>query len=159
METQFSSSFARLEQMLSGLGTKSLAVNPDSSDSSNTHRSHHLPPTRKSKNRLQINCVESRHPLLQHTDRFGDDIPPKRKKILRIGFQNIGGFPTNLTEPKEDFIRLGITNWEFDIFGLVETNQDWHTTTRRKQIMVSNKGMVGVSAHLLLQQHYIPSYT
>lgn len=59
------------------------------------------------------------------SNRFGDDIPQKRQKILRIGFQNIGGFSTTNHQLKDDLIRRGITKWEFDIFGLAETNIDW----------------------------------
>jgi hypothetical protein len=42
--------------------------------------------------------------------------------ILRIGFQNIGGFPINKGKYKEGVIRRGITKWKFDIFGCAETN-------------------------------------
>jgi hypothetical protein len=44
---------------------------------------------------------------------------------LRIGFQNIGGFPSQTSNIKEEFIRLGIINWEFNLFGVAETNLDW----------------------------------
>jgi hypothetical protein len=44
---------------------------------------------------------------------------------LRVRFQNIGGFPSQKNSPKDDLIRTGITNWEFDVIGLVETNLDW----------------------------------
>jgi hypothetical protein len=89
-------------------------------------RSPHLSPTIPSKNRLHIEHVGKSNTLLQHTDRFGDNIPLKKKNILRVGFQNIGGFPSKCMDPKEDFIRLGLTNWNFDLFGLAETNRDWH---------------------------------
>jgi len=48
----------------------------------------------------------------------------KRNNVLRIGFQNIGGFPTNKSKIKEDNIRIGLTKWEFDIFSCAETNLD-----------------------------------
>jgi hypothetical protein len=62
---------------------------------------------------------------LQKSDQFGDDIPLKPKKTLRIGFQNIGGFPVQQSDIKNDYIRIGISNWDFDIFGIAETNLDW----------------------------------
>jgi len=49
----------------------------------------------------------------------------KKKNTLRIGFQNVGGFPTQKGKFKEDNIRLGLQKWEFDIFGMAETNLDW----------------------------------
>ncbi len=56
---------------------------------------------------------------------FGHNIPKKSSNILRIGFQNIGGFSTTSKTLKDDAIRGGITTWEFDIMGLAETNVDW----------------------------------
>jgi hypothetical protein len=57
-------------------------------------------------------------------DRFGVDIRKKGENILRIKFQNIGGFSINKTKHKEKIIRQGITKWEFDVFGCAETNID-----------------------------------
>jgi hypothetical protein len=76
-------------------------------------RSLHLPSSFKNKNRLQ------------QTERFGDHIQLKKKNTLRIGFQNIGGFPSQRKDPKEDLIRSGLNTWSFDVFGLAETNLDW----------------------------------
>jgi len=56
---------------------------------------------------------------------FGDNIYVRQENILRIGFQNAGGFPTQKGKAKEDNIRQGILKWDFDIFGMVETNLDW----------------------------------
>jgi hypothetical protein len=56
---------------------------------------------------------------------FGDNIYVKQKNTLRIGFQNVGGFPTQRGKLKEDNIRQGVTRWDFDIFGMEETNLDW----------------------------------
>jgi hypothetical protein len=66
---------------------------------------------------------------LQHSDRFGDNIPLKPKNTLRIGFQNIGGFPTQTSHIKEDYIQIGLSNWNFDIVGLIEANTDWRLKT------------------------------
>jgi hypothetical protein len=49
----------------------------------------------------------------------------KQKNTLRVAFQNIGGFPSKKNDIKEDYIRMGLSKWDFDIFGLVETNLDW----------------------------------
>ncbi len=58
-------------------------------------------------------------------DRFVDFITKKGKDILRIGFQNIGGFPTTTGKIKDELIRKGIAKYEFDVFGCAETNVDW----------------------------------
>ena len=43
------------------------------------------------------------------SDTFGDEITTKGENIFRVGFQNIGGFPTSRGKFKEDLIRRGIT--------------------------------------------------
>jgi len=58
---------------------------------------------------------------------FGDVIENKCNNTLRIGFQNVRGFPIHKGKIKEDNIRMGLTKWEFNIFGCVETNLDWRT--------------------------------
>jgi hypothetical protein len=58
-------------------------------------------------------------------DFFGDSITKKQKNTLRIGYQNIGGFSFTSNSIKDDIIRQGINAFEFDIFGLSETNVDW----------------------------------
>jgi hypothetical protein len=87
------------------------------------HRSHTIPPSDRENSRL--------HNVKRISDesRFGDNISIKSQnsKILRIGFQNIGGIPVQIPDIKEDNLRLGITNWDFDIFGIAETNIDWRT--------------------------------
>ncbi len=57
-------------------------------------------------------------------DIFGDMIIKKGKNTLRVGFQNIGGFPTHTGKIKEELSRRGITKYEFDMFGCAETNVD-----------------------------------
>lgn len=57
---------------------------------------------------------------------FGDLITKKGENVLRIGFQNIGGYLVDRTKYKEGIIRKGISKWDFDIFGCAETNIDWH---------------------------------
>ncbi len=73
-------------------------------------------------------------------DIFGDMIKKKGKDTLRIGFQNIGGFPTNTGKIKEDLIRRGITKYEFDVFGCAETNVDWRTVKEEEKLIFRTKG-------------------
>jgi len=40
--------------------------------------------------------------------KFGDELILKSETTLRIGFQNIGGFPLRKGKLKEDLIRYGI---------------------------------------------------
>jgi hypothetical protein len=76
-------------------------------------RSLHLPLQNRENNRL-------------HTENtFGDNLPIKRKNILCIRFQNIGGFATEHNHIKDGFIRTGLTSFDFDIFGIAETNVNW----------------------------------
>ncbi len=56
---------------------------------------------------------------------FGDSIVNKNTHTLRLGFQNIGSFPRERNKIKEENIRIGISTYSFDIFGIVETNTDW----------------------------------
>ncbi len=49
----------------------------------------------------------------------------KNTHTLRLGFQNIGSFPRERNKIKEENIRIGISTYSFDIFGIVETNTDW----------------------------------
>jgi hypothetical protein len=83
------------------------------------------PITRKGTRSLHLSLQTKEKSRLQTTERFGDDIPVKKKDALRIAFQNIGGFPTKKTEIKEEYIKDGLRNWDVDIFGLVKTNLDW----------------------------------
>jgi hypothetical protein len=76
---------------------------------------------------------------LDPTECFGDNIPLKPKGTLRIGFQNIGGFTQQTRTVKEDFIRIGITSWEFDIFGTAETNLDWRLQTEDNKLWSRTK--------------------
>jgi len=48
----------------------------------------------------------------------------KTSNTLRIGFQNVGGFPTQTGKIKEENIRIGVQKWDFDIFGMAEVNLD-----------------------------------
>jgi hypothetical protein len=94
------------------------------------HRSHTISPSDRENSRLHN---EKR---ISDDIRFGDNISIKKQKnkILRIGFQNIGGFPVQLPDIKEDNIRLGISNWDLNIFGIAETNIDWRTLPEENKL-------------------------
>jgi len=58
-------------------------------------------------------------------DAFGDHIKIKNTHCLHIGFLNIGGFPTTKGKIKEYYIKIGLSTFDFDIFGMAELNTDW----------------------------------
>jgi len=58
---------------------------------------------------------------------------------LRIGFQNIGGFPIQKGKYKERIIKTGITKWEFDVFGCAETNVDWRIVSEENKLYFRTK--------------------
>jgi len=68
------------------------------------------------------------------TSGFGDNIYVKNNNTLRIGFQNVGGFPTQLGKIKEDNIRMGVQKWDFDVFGMAEVNLDWRLLQERERL-------------------------
>ena len=70
---------------------------------------------------------------------FGDWIDVKEKNILRVGFQNIGGFPTQRGKLKEDSIRQGLTRWDFDVFGMAEINLDWRLVKEQDRFPTRTK--------------------
>lgn len=70
---------------------------------------------------------------------FGDSIYVKQNNTLRIGFQNVGGFPTQKGKIKEDNIRQGVTKWDFDIFGMVEMNLDWQLLNEQEKLLFRTK--------------------
>jgi len=67
----------------------------------------------------------SNHRSQISTESFGVVIPTKDNNVLRLGFQNIGGFPVDKSKQKEDTIFTGISMWSVNIFGVAETNLDW----------------------------------
>ncbi len=68
------------------------------------------------------------------SDRYGDDINRKEVNVLRIGFQNIGGLPTEKNKLKDDNLRQGISKWEFNVFGLAEINVDWRAISEEDRL-------------------------
>jgi len=72
-------------------------------------------------------------------DTFGDIIPNNSPNTLRIGFQNIGGFPLDITKLKEDIICTGFTTWSFDVFGTVEMRIDWQLMPKDHKLYYQTK--------------------
>ena len=73
-------------------------------------------------------------------EHFGQVIPKKGSNILRIAFQNIGGFSPQANTIKDDTIRNGISTYEFDIMGLAETNTDWRLVNEEDKLVHRTKG-------------------
>ena len=55
-------------------------------------------------------------------DNFVDALQEKRSHVLRIGMQNICGFPRTKNKIKEEDLKVGILAFNFEIFAL---NTDW----------------------------------
>jgi hypothetical protein len=70
---------------------------------------------------------------------FGDSIPLKQMNTLRLGFQNIGGLPLIGNKHKDDIMRCGISLWDFDIFGIAETNVDWRLVKEEDRLYLRTK--------------------
>jgi hypothetical protein len=73
----------------------------------------HLPTSASQDNSTLLNGPWGLHPGIKMND------------SLRLGFQNIGGFPESSSHPKNDLLRSFVLKNEFDIFGLAETNVNW----------------------------------
>jgi len=56
-----------------------------------------------------------------------------------VGFQNIGGFPKSRTKFKEEIIRQGLCKWDFDVFGMAETNLEWRLCQEENKIPFRTK--------------------
>jgi hypothetical protein len=56
---------------------------------------------------------------------FGEPITKKKRNILRVGFLNIGGFPSNKNSTKNDLLKQSLLAYQFDAFGMAELNTDW----------------------------------
>jgi hypothetical protein len=71
----------------------------------------------------------SNHNCTVHTETSNDawGVPPgpKLEDTLRIGFQNLGGFPEFPSHFKNASFCNFMVQHEFDIFGLAETNLKW----------------------------------
>jgi hypothetical protein len=80
------------------------------------------------------NEILSREAELDVLEGYGSQITTKPANTLRIGFQNIGSFSTKNNSLKDDIIRSGLKHWEFDIFGMVETNIDWRLAAEHEKL-------------------------
>lgn len=49
----------------------------------------------------------------------------KNERTLCLCFQNIGGVPSKAGHIKDEFLRGGISKYDIDIMGVVETNLKW----------------------------------
>lgn len=56
-------------------------------------------------------------------------------KTLRIGFHNIGGIPIQRGHAKDDFLRQGITTYDFDAFGIAKVNVDWRHVSEEDKLI------------------------
>jgi hypothetical protein len=73
----------------------------------------------------------------QHSAANNDSwgLPPglKLEDTLRLGFQNFGGFPELSSHSKNDAYRSFIPAFDFDIFGVSETNLNWGALSAESQ--------------------------
>jgi hypothetical protein len=65
---------------------------------------------------------------------FGDCIEKKDKDVVRIGFLNVGGLSPQNNTFKEEALRIGITSYEFDVFGMAEMNVDWRLSKESERL-------------------------
>jgi hypothetical protein len=70
---------------------------------------------------------------------FGDNICVKKKNVLRCGFLNIGGLTTQGNSLKDDLLRKGINVYNFDVFGVAETNVDWQLLGEQDRLYMRTK--------------------
>jgi hypothetical protein len=70
---------------------------------------------------------------------FGDIISKKRNNILRIGFQNIGGFSLDNNCYKDELLWKGANKYNF-ILGLAETNTDWKLINESGRLYSRTRG-------------------
>ena len=65
---------------------------------------------------------------------FGDFITNKKEGNLRIGFQNFSGFSNKNHDPVDQSLRKWVTEQEFDVFGISETNLFWPNVKKELQM-------------------------
>lgn len=71
---------------------------------------------------------------VEQTDRFRDNIQKKNNNTLQICFQNIGGLPSQAGMLKDEILKKSISMFDFDVFGLAETNVDWRVPQEEHQL-------------------------
>jgi exonuclease III len=57
--------------------------------------------------------------------RWGDNLNKKQDSTIRIGFNNINGFKSEINHVHNHDIKAFILKYEFDIFGMCEVNLHW----------------------------------
>jgi hypothetical protein len=63
----------------------------------------------------------------------------KLRSILRIGFLNINGFSHRNNKHEDDFLHNRITTFDFDSFGMAETDTNWHTVPEDDKVYSQTK--------------------
>ncbi len=112
-------------------------------------------------NNLERQHTDSRHSvrrLVQQSLVPGDLIPTtfdkkwghplpaeKSESTFRIGFRNINSLPQQSTDIKNDMIIRPVRQYEFDVFGFVETNLAWQNLHQRDRVYDRFKGKLEFS--------------
>jgi len=73
------------------------------------------------------------------TEYFGDNLKKKLNNMLRIGYLNIWGLDVSSNKHKDDCLREGITTFDFDVFGIRETNLDWRKLLEQDKLYMRTK--------------------
>jgi hypothetical protein len=70
---------------------------------------------------------------------FGDNIGKKSSNVLRVGFMNVGGLTPHKNTLKVDLLRQGVLIYDFDVFGIAETNLDWRMVKEEDRLYLRTK--------------------
>jgi hypothetical protein len=89
--------------------------------------------------KLQSQAAQQAHAQLEHGTILSEILSTLMKTNLASLIdkqtpERSGGSPTKLGKLKEDNIRQGIQKWEFDIFGMAETNLDWRMLSELEKL-------------------------
>jgi hypothetical protein len=98
---------------------------------------------------------ESNRDLTSSKEVFGDNICVKKKIVLRCGFLIIGGLSTQGNSLKDDLLRKGINIYNFDVFGVAETNVDWPFLGEQDRLYMRTKEWWETSHSSGVVQHYL----
>jgi hypothetical protein len=81
----------------------------------------------------------------------------KLEDTLQLGFQNFGGFPELSSHSKNDAYRSFITDFDFDIFGVSETNLNWGALSAESQFQERIRNTWEKTHSCLAYNHTAPS--
>ena len=71
----------------------------------------------------------------QFDSHWGHHLPiEKSDSAFRIGFRNINSLPVQATDIKNDLVIQDIREYNFDVFGLAETNLAWQNLPQRDRV-------------------------